>query len=190
MRIIFDKALQDARERILEASDEQLASHNFSSTLINGLEIDVPELIEAGAQQNVSEEIMTFENAPPNVQFTPGRPMEYAEISVPIKGSSNVLSFLSKQILWNPSFTIRNGHVIYREHSSRKIIGNVEVIEAIKKNAKTRIDGVKSVFNQYKKESDNFINEELMPFVEKHVADERKKREDKKNSENSLNPFD
>jgi hypothetical protein len=191
MRQIFEQKKIDANKTILSVNDSELNSEGFSEKIYDQFKIKTPHLDKENTDVQINEEMIGFGNAPNGISFRPGQKMEYALFSVPVIGDTELFGIITKHLFTNSKNSGFDGrNVLYKEFSQTKITGNDNIIKQIKNNAKDKFDAIESTLEEFKKDADEFNENDLKPFIIDNVEKERKKRNTRNDSENKLNPFD
>ena len=189
MATLFDKSIEEAQNLILNASNKDLFSNDFENNVFNRVNVETPLLEKEKTTTEIGSDIITSQNAPENITYTPGRPMEYALFVVPIKGDLELFSNVVGYLFDNRKKFIFSNNACYKEFGRHPITGNKELENEIKNNAKGFIEVVEGKLKEFNITAEKFNVESLKPSIIKIIESERKKRNDLRESETRLNPF-
>ena len=190
MKNVYQTILENAKMKIMKSSDKDLFSDQFESVIYDTYAVETPSLDKSKTVVKIDKEIMGFHNAPSGVSFSPGSYMDYAIFQIPIVGNLDLFGSIVGNQFYNGSNKYLNGrNFLYKEFSSHPIAGNEPLIEQIKERAKISVNGLETALESFKKNADNFNQNELKNLISEITASEKEKRNTKSDSENKLNPF-
>lgn len=182
-------SLQEVENYVAKVSDSVLYGENFVNHVYDRYEVKAPSLQPETTEVKIEQEIITMQNAPRGMSYSPGRPMDYAFFSVKVADPAGVLDMLFRNKSIDNHRVYKNGRIFYKEHSKEQISGNEEVLQRLKKNAKDFFESATKLFNDFGVEAAEFNETVLKPHIIKVVEQERIRRKTDKDSLRKLNPF-
>lgn len=189
MATVFDITMENAQKMIFEASNRDLTSNDFEGRVFHKLSVETPQLDKEKTTSQIGKEIISFHNAPENISFVPGEPMEFALIMVPIKGDLELFSMIAGYLFDRRKKYTYSNNACYKEFGKHPITGNEQLANEIKNNAKGFFETIEKILNDFRVKAEKFNEEVLKPEINRIIEIERKRRDDQKKSEQQLNPF-
>jgi len=183
----FEGIISQLAVHIKGLNHSSLSKQSLAQDLVNSFSVRTPKIQKQNVQVSLGKEVITFENAPPGISFTPGNKMDYALFSFPVENYAffiQILDFYS----WDRSTYHSSGQIYYKELSQFTIEGNDKAIESIKSNAKNKIESLEKILSDFEIDANKF-NSTLETIANQEIKNEIEKRNLKKDTENKLKPF-
>jgi hypothetical protein len=180
MRIIYNELLSKIKGMVKTLSDDVLNSPNCHNTVFSKVECNIPKITNGNPQ--VHKVPMNMHNSPGAI-FS-GNDNQTNQIKYPfnIEGDLNIFTILF-QGLNSDKFELNNNTLSYLQYS--RVITD-EILDNLRNDAMSNFHFFTEKISTFNNDTGVFYNDELMPLIQKEIAEERTLRNQKKQTEDKL----